>query len=237
MIEDILCNKNVLITGATGGIGKSLCCLLVQHRCNVFITGRNEEKLRMMKNELGSRCMGYKVADFQHVSSIASLIADANNVMGNIDILINSAGVFQVRSINDSTLEVFDECFNVNIRAPFLLSAAFADNMKYHKWGRIVNIGSSSAYAGFENTSIYCASKHALLGLSRSFHAELKKYGVRVFSISPGSVQTDMGKQVVGQDYATFINPDEFAKFIVHAISYNDNMIAEEIKINRMIMQ
>ena len=109
--------------------------------------------------------------------------------------------------------------------------------MKSSKWGRIVNVGSSSAYGGFAGTSVYCASKHALLGVSRAMYNEFKESGVRVFSVSPGSIQTPMGKKVLNQDYSTFMNPAEISKFVCELISYDSNMIAEEIRLNRVIIR
>ena len=82
------------------------------------------------------------------------------------------------------------------------------------KWWRIVNIGSSSSYNGFKNTSIYCSSKHALLGLSRSLHDELKEHNIRTFCVSPGSIKTSMGKRVIGQNYDTFMDPKEIAEWL-----------------------
>ena len=102
------------------------------------------------------------------------------------------------------------------------------------KWGRIVNIGSSSSYNGFKNTSIYCSSKHALLGLSRSLHDELKEHNIRTFCVSPGSIKTSMGKRVIGQNYDTFMDPKEIAEFIVYIISFDKEMVSEEIKLNRI---
>jgi NAD(P)-dependent dehydrogenase (short-subunit alcohol dehydrogenase family) len=109
--------------------------------------------------------------------------------------------------------------------------------MAHRRWGRIINIGSSSAYAGFKNTAIYCASKHALLGLTRSLHDELKHQNVRCFCISPGSIKTEMGRAVPGQDFETFLDPQEIAEFVVHVASYDGGMIAEEIRLNRMVIR
>ena len=105
------------------------------------------------------------------------------------------------------------------------------------KWGRIVNIGSSSAYAGFKDTSIYCASKHALLGFSSSIYNELKERKVRTFCVSPCPVKTEMGKLVENQDFDTFIEAKELAKFVVFLISFDDNMISEEVRLNRVFIQ
>jgi NAD(P)-dependent dehydrogenase (short-subunit alcohol dehydrogenase family) len=102
------------------------------------------------------------------------------------------------------------------------------------KWGRIVNIGSSSAYSGFKNGTIYCSSKHAMLGLSRSLFDELKGHGIRVYCISPGSIKTKMGKQSKDQDFKTFLDPAEVAKYVGFVISFNDDLVSEEIRLNRI---
>ena len=108
-----------------------------------------------------------------------------------------------------------------------------------NKWGRIINIASSSAYGGSPMTSVYCASKHALLGFSRSLYKELKGDNVRVICVSPGSIKTEMGRKVeeLGQDFDTFMEPDELAEYIVYSSSLDGNMISEEIRLNRVFIQ
>ena len=113
----------------------------------------------------------------------------------------------------------------------------FSKGMIEKSWGRIINVGSSSAYAGFENTSTYCSSKHALLGFSRSMFKELRNTGVRVYSVSPGSIKTPMGKLVPNQDYDTFINPQELAEYVVYISSFDKEMISEEVRLNRLIIR
>ena len=117
------------------------------------------------------------------------------------------------------------------------LAAWLSRQMADRRWGRIINIGSSSAYAGFKNTAIYCASKHALLGLTRSLHDELRHRNVRCFCISPGSIKTEMGRSVTGQDLETFLDPQEIAEFVVHVASYDCSMITDEIRLNRMVIR
>ncbi len=105
------------------------------------------------------------------------------------------------------------------------------------KWGRIVMIGSSSSYSGFENSSIYCATKHSLLGLSRALNVELKKKNIRVLSISPASTQTKMGKISTDQDFTTFLNPKEVAQYVSHVLSFDNEMIVDESRLNRVVMK
>jgi NAD(P)-dependent dehydrogenase (short-subunit alcohol dehydrogenase family) len=236
-----LVNKNALITGATGGLGKEIAIALALKDCRVFITGRNKNELESLSKSIGSNCLGYLACDLEIESEIELLVTAATRAAkfksGVIDILINCAGVFPVANVSDTTFEDFDSCFNINVRAPFFLSKLLYSEMKSSSWGRIVNVGSSSAYGGFSGTSVYCASKHALLGISRSMYNEFKEDGVRVFSVSPGSIQTPMGKKVKNQDYSTFMNPSEIASFICNLISYDDNMIAEEVRLNRVIIR
>ena len=233
--------KNCFITGATGGIGKHLASQLALNGCNVFLTGRKEGKLRKLKNNLIKQNkkieISYEAGNLEKIGDIQEIIKTCKKQFSSIDILINCAGVFPVHYLSKSTLKDFENCFNINVRAPFLFCKEFSYDMMKKRWGRIINIGSSSSYNGFEKTSIYCASKHAILGLSRSLHQELKEYNIRTLCISPGSVKTKMGKKVENQDYETFIEPMEIAEFIIHAISYDSEMVPEEIRLNRMIIK
>jgi len=139
-----------------------------------------------------------------------------------------------IKSIDKTTIEEFEESFKINVRAPFIFSKEFSKDMKKSKWGRIVNIGSSSAYNGFKNSTAYCSSKHALLGFSRALFSELKDNNVRVYSISPGSTQTKMGKLSKDQKFETFLEPKEVADYVAFAIGFDKQLISEEIRLNRI---
>lgn len=223
----MLKNKISLVTGGTGGLGQQIAKILKAKGSKVFLTGQDQEKLDILS------------AEYQTIALNLRSSAKIKDVVEEIkpDVLINCAGVFPVGSILQTTEEIFDETFEVNVKAPFLLTKSSIPHMQKCGWGRIVNVGSSSAYGGFANTSVYCASKHALLGLSRASYNELKEHGIRVFCFSPGSIKTEMGKKVQGQDYSTFMEPGEIAKFIVDAISYDHNMISEEVRLNRVFVQ
>ena len=218
MNENNLENKNCLITGATGGLGINLAKVLLKNNCNIFLTSTNKLKLQKLKNELEKR--------------------NENNCkirkkFKTIDIVINNAGLFLSKPISKSKIDEFQNIFDVNVKAPFLFSKEFSQDMKKKKWGRIINIGSSSSYQGFSEGSIYCASKHALLGLSRSLYAELKETKIRTFCISPGSIKTNMGKQDKKQNYKTFLEPKEVAEYIAYSINFDEELISEEIRLNR----
>lgn len=235
--SDIFKNKNCFITGATGGIGIKITEQMASRGCNLFLTSTDTEGLRKAKKALWGVKVMSEPGDLNRLEDVERIISKTKKEFGNIDILVNCAGVFPVKSLENSSREDFENCFYVNMRAPFLFSQAFLPEMKKKKWGRIVNIGSSSAYAGFPETSLYCASKHALLGFSRALYQELKEDGIRVFCISPGSVRTEMGKLVKNQDFDTFIDPKEIAEYVAFVISFDNEMVSEEIRLNRMQTQ
>ena len=236
MSENILQNKNCLITGATGGIGKEIAKCLAKKRCNLFLTGRSKEKLEEIYNEIKSDeiKISYHAADLSKNEERQKLIEVTRHNFHEIDILINCAGKFLIKSILESTLEDFESSFNVNVKVPFILTKEFVNDMISNKWGRIINIGSSSSYAGFTNGTIYSGSKHAILGISRALYLELKEKNVRVLCLSPGSTKTDMAKISTDQDFETFLDPKEVAKFVEFLISFDNELVVEEIRLNRM---
>lgn len=235
--DTILKNKNCFLTGASGGIGTKIAEHLAARGCSMFLTSADSEELEKMKGMFPHVKVIVEPGNLTETEDVQRIIEKAKREFGHIDILINCAGVFPVKLLKDSTLEDFEQCFAVNVRAPYMFSKAFVPGMKEQHWGRIVNIGSSSAYSGFPETSIYCASKHALLGLSRALYQELKGEGIRVFCISPGSVKTEMGKKVLHQDFTTFIDPEEIAEYITFVISFDNEMVSEEIRLNRIQIQ
>lgn len=239
----VLKNKCALITGATGGLGKDIAKSLAHQSTNLVLLGRNLEKLKELKSQLDDLQLQVDVKCFQiDLNDRENLISflDSDDVSKlDIDILINCAGIFSVEKLTHSRTENIVDMFNVNIIAPTLLCRHFIPNMSQKKWGRIINIASSSAYAAAPGTSIYSSTKHALLGLSRALYKELKKDNIRVFCVSPGSIKTNMGKKVedLGQKYDTFLDPSDIAKYIVYAMSIDSELISEEIRLNRVEVQ
>lgn len=241
MNRKILEKKNCLITGATGGLGSNLAEVLLENNCNIFLTAKNDSKLKKLKETLEkknpNKCkIFFQSGDLTKVSDIKKIITNIRKNLKTVDVLINNAGVFLSKPISRSQIDEFQTIFDVNVKAPFLLSKEFSQDMRRRRWGRIVNIGSSSSYNGFSEGTIYCSSKHALLGLSKSLYAELKDANIRTFCISPGSIKTKMGKQDKKQDYETFLDPKEVAEYIIFCISFDKELISEEIRLNRFTM-
>ncbi len=237
---ECLDGKNCFITGANGGLGKEIAKSFANKGCNLFLTAK-ETDLVNLKTEIESISknikVSYETADLRNIDEIKRVIEKARKEFGSIDILVNCAAEFYREPIEKTKLDEFQSCMDLNVRAPFLLCKEFSQDMSENRWGRIVNIASSSAYSGFKDGSIYCTSKHALLGLSRVLHNELKERNVRTFCISPGSMKTEMGKVLTEQDYSTFMDPKEVSEFITYVISFDNELISEEIRLNRMTIR
>jgi 3-oxoacyl-[acyl-carrier protein] reductase len=239
---EILENRNCFITGATGGIGRCIAIKMAENKCNLFLTSTNITKLKNLKEEIESLYgekikIYYEHGDLNEIQDINKIITMARETIRVVDILVNCAGFFVVKFLSDSNLDDFDATFNLNVRAPFIFCKEFSEDMIKCRWGRIINIGSSSAYAGSKETLLYCASKHALLGFSRALHDELKKNNIRTYCVSPSGAKTEMGKLIKNQNFDTFIDPREIAEYVVFICSFDGEMISDEIRLNRMVIE
>ena len=235
---NILDSRKIVLTGGSGSIGREIFNLILKesNNCEIFVTGKNQTKLDKLVDEVKheNNKIYSKAFDLVEKSEVDSLIKLIRNQLDNVDILINCAGVFSPKEIKNIFDDEIEKTINLNFISAFRLSREFASEMVENKWGRIVNIGSSSAYFGFKNNTLYSATKHALLGFSKSLHDELKSKGVRVFCISPSSTKGEMGKNTPNQNYETFLDPDEVAKFILFVINFEKNLIVEDVLLKRM---
>ena len=125
MNNSIFEGKNCLVTGATGGLGKAICKQLSERDCNIFLTSKTRSKLVQLKKNL-SKHKGIKIefenGDLTSISDVNKIIRKSNKKFNHIDILINCAGIFPVKKLSESTFQDFQECFDLNVRAPFLLT-------------------------------------------------------------------------------------------------------------------
>ena len=201
MNENILEKKNCLITGATGGLGKQIAIELAKKNCNLFLTSM-EENLEELKQELEKQnnkiVIKYQHSDLRKDEDVNNLIRKIRGEFTPIDILINCAGENHRRSLSESTLDEFDSCMNLNARAPFLLCKEFSGDMTEKKWGRIVNIASIWSQKSKEHRASYSASKFGLDGITAALSVELAEYGILANSVSPGFVDTDLTRKILG---------------------------------------
>lgn len=222
-------NARALVTGCTGGLGRAICKDLLELNYEVYGTGRSTLALKEL-SEIGVKPLKVDLTEEHAVSKITLEFPD-------VDILINNAGVFPIKNLEMSSIKDYQETFDVNVKVPFQLMTYYIPRMKQSGFGKVVNILSSSAFAGSSDTALYCASKHALLGLTRSAFLENRGSCVQVYSVSPGSMKTSMGATDTRQDFNTFINPEEVSRFVCHTLEACDSSIYDEVRINRSVIR
>jgi short-subunit dehydrogenase len=237
-MKNILINKKCFITGATGALGFELARLFAKNKCKLFITGKNNSKLigkyKKLKLEFPKEKIFFKQCNLYSYNQIDQLCNLVLKKLKNIDIVVNCAGIFSIENLNRINSKKFDEMFAVNVKAPIIITRNFIKTMRLNRWGRIINIGSTSSYEGFEKTALYCSSKHALLGFSRSVYNEYKKYGIRSLIFSPGSIKSEMGRKIKNQNYRTFLNAKDVAQVILSNIQSDTQLVIPEMIIKRI---
>ena len=227
----MLTGKTALVTGAGGGIGREIAARLKAAGANVAICGRNVEKLEAAARSIGGALtLPGDLLDDTYVQSCADRTVEA---FGGLDILVNNAGVALSKPFGETSVAEFDRVMATNVRAPFLLIHRALPHL-IKAQGRVVNIASVVAHKGYPLQSAYAASKHALLGLSKSLANELYQEGVRVHVISPGGVYTDMVR-IARPDLSPdgLISAGEVADAVMFLLSLDKNAVIDEICLHR----
>jgi short-subunit dehydrogenase len=230
-------NKICLITGATRGIGRSIVKRLLESGAIVCATSSNSQNLSNLKNDFDQ----YKenlhtfIADLSSTSDVNNLCESVSEKIGDIDILINNAGVLHLESLENSSDELLRKSFEVNFFAPFALTRFFSKSMVEKKQGCIINICSSSSYTGggAPEHCIYASTKHALLGFSRALDEELRSSNIRVGTISPAGVSTDMMGDRADLDHTSFMTADEVAAGVMFLLNSDGQGIVYEMRMWR----
>ncbi|MDD3150323.1 MAG: SDR family NAD(P)-dependent oxidoreductase [Candidatus Gastranaerophilales bacterium] len=186
--------KTALITGSSSGIGAQIAFVLSQKGYDVFLTGRNEEKLKKQAQKCNSEY--FLAGDLCDDNFCQKLINEVVKKTGSIDILVNNAGEYIWSPIEKTEKEKISQLFKINLHAPYLLTNLAIPQMKKQKWGRIINIGSISGAVGEANATLYSASKAGLTGLTKSLALEVAEFGITVNQINPGWVKTALSEEV-----------------------------------------
>ena len=230
-------NKICLITGATRGIGRSIVKRLLESGAIVCATSSNSQNLSNLKNDFDQ----YKenlhtfIADLSSTSDVNNLCESVSKKIGDIDILINNAGVLHLETLGNSSEQLLRNSFEVNFFAPFALTRYFSKSMVEKKQGCIINICSSSSYTGggAPEHCIYASTKHALLGFSRALDEELRSSNIRVGTISPAGVSTDMMGDRADLDHTSFMTADEVAAGVMFLLNSDGQGIVYEMRMWR----
>ena len=199
--SDVFIGKHALVTGATGGIGYETAKVLVSMGADVTITGRKEDVLKQLKEEIENDYPEAKVslhvADLAEASDREKLVKEAEEKLGPIALLVNSAGITGGGVMEDLTQEELERIMHLNFTVPILLTQHIYESMKEQKEGAIVNVSSLSGLRGVFAGTAYVGSKFALNGFTQSFAIEAIQHNIRVNAVCPGYVDTEMGRNSI----------------------------------------
>ncbi len=256
--EDTLKHAHILITGATGGIGYETAKASVQAGAAITITGRNENKLKQLKQECEQLSSEAKVASFPadliNEQDRSNLIKNAIKQNGNITGLVNSAGIGGGDTLDKLTEEDLRKVMDLNYTSTVLLTQLVYQRMKEkNQKGAIVNLSSLSGLRGTFGNTAYSASKFAITGFTQSFAHEAIQDGIRVNAVCPGFVDTEMGRNSIEakgkRENKSFeeelktveealpsgriTQPEEVANSIIYLLSNaSENIVGESLKIS-----
>lgn len=186
-----LTGRSALVTGASGGIGGAIAKALHGQGATVALTGRNEEALQKVANDLGERAH-VLVADLSDSDAVNGLISAANEAMGGLDILVNNAGLTRDGLMMRMKDEDWAEVLEVNLTAGFRLARATLRGMMKARYGRIINITSVVGQMGNPGQANYVASKAGMTGMTKALAAEVASRGITVNCVAPGFITTAM---------------------------------------------
>lgn len=189
-----LTGKNIVITGASGGIGAEIARISASRGANLVLLARSMDKLLQLQKELEQR-YAVKVAVFQldvsDTEQINTVFRGISDTFGQVDILVNNAGFGIFREAHEADLNEIKAMFNVNVIGLMACTGMVLPQMRERRSGHIINIASQAGKIATPKSSVYSATKHAVLGYTNALRMEVSDYNVRVTSVNPGPIATN----------------------------------------------
>jgi len=228
-------DTTALVTGATHGIGRATAFALGRAGYRVGVCARTAAKVDALVAELeaeGIRAAG-AAADVGEPVQVSAAVERVVAALGDVGLLVNNAGVLIARPFEELTLEDWDGTIRTNLRSLFLVTRAVLPAMRRRREGTIVNVASLAGRNGFAGGTAYTASKHAVLGFARSLMLEVRKEGIRVLTICPGSVDTGMlrDQPMLKSAPDRILRPEDVADAILHAVRLPGRAMVSELDI------
>lgn len=224
--------KNLLISGASKGIGRAIVEHFARHGFNVAFCSRSQENLNILKESLQKLYPKQRflaiVCDVANANELQNFAQKALNEFGQIDVLVNNAGVFIPGNLNDMSGEDFRLILETNVYSAFELSKAIVPNMIKKRSGYIFNMSSIAGLSAYPNGGAYNVSKHALTGYSKTLRNELKEFNIKVSTIYPGATLTDSWAGV-DLPKERFMPSEDIAKIIFDIYNLSDRTVVEDI--------
>ncbi|NYE04905.1 hypothetical protein F4694_001654 [Bacillus niacini] len=194
MVREQLKGKNIVITGASGGIGAEIAKLCAESGANLVLIARSMEKLKQLQMELQQkhqvRVEVYQL-DVSETEKVKEVFTAIFATIGEVDILVNNAGFGVFREAHAATMDEIKGMFNVNVVGLMACTSMVLPEMRERRFGHIINIASQAGKIATPKSSVYSATKHAVLGYTNSLRMELSDYNVFVTSVNPGPIETN----------------------------------------------
>lgn len=211
--------KYALITGGGRGLGKATAIALAKEGVHVAITGRNKQSLVETVSQLRSYGVqaSYAVFDIGNYEEVQSAVINLNKEFGLFDILINNAGIAAFGSMIDMDVDAWTAIINTNLLGTYYVTKAVLPQLIDKKQGDIINVSSTAGLNGAATTSAYSASKFGVIGFSDSLMREVRKYNIRVCTLMPSTIASDMSidLKLTDGNPETVLQPEDFAELIV----------------------
>ncbi len=189
--------KGVLVTGGASGIGRVTAELFAERGATVAVTDIDDDKVKEVARELGNQHLAV-FADVSSENSVSEMFSEVKSGLGNIDVLINCAGVSDSFAATvDQSVEHWQRIIDINLTGTYITCRAVAPDMLMRRQGAIVNISSIAGLVGLPFRNAYTASKHGVAGVTKSLAGEWGKFGVRVNAVSPGYVLTPLVQKLI----------------------------------------
>ncbi|MFA6275926.1 MAG: 3-ketoacyl-ACP reductase [Pedobacter sp.] len=224
--------KNAIVTGAGKGLGKAISIALAQEGVNVGLIGRTENDLIAVAEELKNYNIktAVAIADVSDMNAVNSAVATIKNHLGVIDILINNAGVGAFGKFMELEPAKWKEIIDINLMGVYYVTRAVLPEMIERQVGDIVNVSSTAGKNGAAVTSAYSASKFGLIGLSESLMQEVRKYNIRVSTMLPSTVATDMAidLKLTDGNPDKVMQPEDFAELLIAQLKLNRRVFVKE---------
>jgi NAD(P)-dependent dehydrogenase (short-subunit alcohol dehydrogenase family) len=230
---DELRGKTAIVTGAGTGIGERVALALAQAGAGIMICGRRSAPLEDVAhriNQAGGDC-SFLTADVSLEVDVKRLVDMTLSNYGSIHLVVNNAGIPGGGAIHQHSIETWDRILAVNLRGPFLLSRAVLPLMREQKEGHIINISSESGLEYYQTNGAYGVSKHALNALGEYIQRENQDLGIRINTICPGMVVTEMTQNSPGLDHKKCLTTEDIADLVLWLVTRRAN-----IKIGRPIL-
>ena len=237
-----LSGKVALVTGASKGIGRAIAIELATAGADIIAVARTEKLLDTLAEEVKQigRSILPVVGDLSDIAAIPGIVDEGLSRFGRIDILVNNAGITKREPVSEVTEQTWDAIMTVNVKAAFFLAKAVGSHMVERKQGKVINIGSEAALLGLPDHAVYCASKGALVQLSRALAAEWGQHNIQVNALCPGSTATDMTlptfRDPAGREgmlgrmlLKRLVEPEEVAQAVLFLSSESASMITGQV--------